>query len=174
VNVFDLDRSLVGDYERFARSFTQIRSPDIRERVEEMYSSGRFWPEPLISINPHFERGASITDLVTDGSLHSETSSIFRVDGQPITLYRHRLQPIIDHGRATPECAPHARQPKADSRNAAKRLVYSITSSAAASSDCGMVRASAFAVFRLIVSSYLVGACTGRSAGFSPLRIRST
>jgi len=164
VNVFDLDRSLVGDYERFARSFTQIRSPDIRERVEEMYSSGRFWPEPLISINPHFERGASITDLVTDGSLHSETSS----------LYRHRLQPIIDHGRATPECAPHARQPKADSRNAAKRLVYSITSSAAASSDCGMVRASAFAVFRLIVSSYLVGACTGRSAGFSPLRIRST
>src|SRR6516164_9156733 len=27
---------------------------------------------------------------------------------------------------------------------------------------------------RLITSSYLVGACTGRSAGFSPLRMRST
>jgi hypothetical protein len=26
----------------------------------------------------------------------------------------------------------------------------------------------------LITSSYLVGACTGRSAGFSPLRMRST
>ena len=35
-------------------------------------------------------------------------------------------------------------------------------------------RPSAFAVLRLITSSYLVGACTGRSAGFSPLRIRST
>ena len=33
---------------------------------------------------------------------------------------------------------------------------------------------SALAVLRLITSSYLVGACTGRSAGFSPLRIRST
>ena len=32
----------------------------------------------------------------------------------------------------------------------------------------------AFAVLRLITSSYFVGACTGRSAGFSPLRMRST
>src|SRR5262249_32975825 len=51
---------------------------------------------------------------------------------------------------------------------------HSITSSARASSDCGTVRSSAFAVLRLITNSYLVGACTGRSAGFSPLRIRST
>ena len=35
-------------------------------------------------------------------------------------------------------------------------------------------RPSALAVLRLITSSYLVGACTGRSAGFSPLRMRST
>jgi len=51
---------------------------------------------------------------------------------------------------------------------------YSITSSARASSVGGMVRPRAFAVLRLTTSSYLVGACTGMSAGFSPLRIRST
>ena len=39
---------------------------------------------------------------------------------------------------------------------------------------CGTLRPSAFAVLRLITSSCLVGACTGRSAGFSPLRMRST
>jgi hypothetical protein len=94
VNVFDLDRALVGDYERFARSFTQIRAVDIRQQVEEIYSSNRFWPEPLISINPHFEREASITALVTDGSLHPATASVFRVDGQPITLHRHQAQAI--------------------------------------------------------------------------------
>src|SRR5262245_30196460 len=33
---------------------------------------------------------------------------------------------------------------------------------------------SALAVLRLMTSSYFVGACTGRSAGFSPLRMRST
>jgi hypothetical protein len=52
VNVFDLDAALIGDYERFARSFTQIRAPDIRRQVEAIYTSDRLWPEPLISINP--------------------------------------------------------------------------------------------------------------------------
>src|SRR6185312_4094523 len=51
---------------------------------------------------------------------------------------------------------------------------HSITSSARASSVGGISRPSAFAVLRLITSSYLVGACTGKSAGFSPLRMRST
>src|SRR5262249_32125687 len=51
---------------------------------------------------------------------------------------------------------------------------HSITSSARASSVDGTSRPSVLAVLRLITSSYLVGACTGRSAGFSPLRMRST
>ena len=51
---------------------------------------------------------------------------------------------------------------------------YSITSSARASSIGGTSRPSVLAVLRLMTSSYLVGACTGRSPGFSPLRMRST
>src|SRR5262245_36822925 len=51
---------------------------------------------------------------------------------------------------------------------------HSTTSLARASSDGGTVRPSALAVLRLSTSSYLVDACTGRSAGFSPLRMRST
>src|SRR5215211_1435968 len=50
---------------------------------------------------------------------------------------------------------------------------HSITSSARARSVAGIVRLSALAVFRFITSSCLVGACTGKSAGYSPLRIRS-
>src|SRR6476659_866597 len=53
-------------------------------------------------------------------------------------------------------------------------LRHSITSSARARSIAGTSRPSALAVLRLMTSSYLVGACTGRSAGFSPLRMRST
>jgi len=49
-----------------------------------------------------------------------------------------------------------------------------VTSSAATCSVSGTLRPRAFAVFRLMTSSYLVGTCTGRSAGFSPLRMRST
>ena len=51
---------------------------------------------------------------------------------------------------------------------------YSITSSARASNDCGIVISSALAVFKLMTSSNLVGACTGRSLGLSPFKIRST
>src|SRR5262249_15228110 len=51
---------------------------------------------------------------------------------------------------------------------------HSITSSARASIEGGSSRPSAFAVLRLITSSYFVGVCTGSSAGFSPLRMRST
>src|SRR5258705_9514558 len=50
-------------------------------------------------------------------------------------------------------------------------LDYSITSSAVASSEGGMVRPSAFAVLRLTISSNLVGCSTGRSPGLAPFRI---
>jgi hypothetical protein len=64
--------------------------------------------------------------------------------------------------------------PIADSCSAAKGFCYSITSSARASSEGGTVRPSAFAVLRLITNWYLFGDWTGRSAGFAPLRMRST
>ncbi len=94
MNVFDLDQSIIGDYERFARSFTQIRADDIRTQVDALYASGRFWPEPLISINPHYERDASVQTLVEEGFLHPDTAKIFRVGGSPITLYRHQAQAV--------------------------------------------------------------------------------
>ena len=51
---------------------------------------------------------------------------------------------------------------------------YSITSSARASSIGGTSMPSAFAVLRLMTSSNLVGCSTGRSPGFSSLRMRPT
>src|SRR5262249_17278815 len=50
-------------------------------------------------------------------------------------------------------------------------LRYSTTSSARASRDGGTARPSTLAVFRLILSSNLVGCKTGSSAGWAPLRI---
>src|SRR5215813_6018875 len=49
--------------------------------------------------------------------------------------------------------------------------VHSITSSARASTVAGTSRPSALAVLRF---TNLIGCCTGRSAGFSPFRMRST
>src|SRR5262245_35757580 len=75
----------------------------------------------------------------------------------------HRFAPLS--ARSRPEQVQHIRSGNRD---------YSITSLARASTDTGTSMPSDFAVLRLISSSYLVGACTGRSAGFSPLRMRLT
>ena len=52
--------------------------------------------------------------------------------------------------------------------------LYSITSSARATSVGGTAMPSVFAVLRLTTSSNFTGDCTGSVAGSSPLRIRST
>ena len=51
---------------------------------------------------------------------------------------------------------------------------YSITSSARTRNNSGTVIPIAFAVFRLTTRLNLVGSWTGRSPGFSSLRMRST
>src|SRR5262245_1146291 len=55
-----------------------------------------------------------------------------------------------------------------------RKLDYSITSSARASSDGGIVNPSALATLTLMTSSNLVDCSTGRSAGLDPFRILST
>ena len=62
--------------------------------------------------------------------------------------------------------------PKADVSNRSKAGSYSITSSVVASSDDGTVRPRMRAVSTLMTSSNLVACTTGKSAGFSPLRMR--
>jgi len=52
-----------------------------------------------------------------------------------------------------------------------RRGHHSITSSARTSSNDGTVNPSALAVLRLIASWYFVGACAGRLAAFSPLKM---
>jgi hypothetical protein len=90
---------------------------------------------------------------------------------------RLRALALLDAGRHSAWKGSSCRRPKtctcSDSCIAAIAS-YSISSSARARSESATVRPRVLAVLRLITSSYLVGACTGRSAGFSPLRMRST
>src|SRR5262249_31756205 len=71
---------------------------------------------------------------------------------------------------------PRSKRPRRRAANQCYKgaSLHSITSSASASNLSGIWRPSVLAVLRLITVSYLVGACTGSSAGFSPLRMRST
>jgi hypothetical protein len=76
------------------------------------------------------------------------------------------------HATAAPPSSVMTRDHRAAEERDELAADHSITSSAVASSLSGTVRPSAFAVLRLITNSSFVACMTGRSAGFSPLRMR--
>ena len=94
MDVFDLQRQVVSDYEKFTRSFTTIRAEDLRVQVEALYADGRFWPEPLIQINPRYKLGRTVAELAGSGELHPACLRIFRADGQPLHLFKHQEQSV--------------------------------------------------------------------------------
>src|SRR5262249_60379908 len=69
-------------------------------------------------------------------------------------------------------CSHRPRRSRTAEQHDERTPLHSITSSARASSVEGIWTPSALAVLRLMISSTLVACCTGRSAGFSPLRTR--
>jgi Lhr-like helicase len=97
-NVFAFRDELIADYSTFSRSFSRIDAIDIREEVERQYAAGRYWPEPLIQINPNYQRKGSVQQLAADGVLHPLCAEIFQVskesNPQPLHLYTHQLQAI--------------------------------------------------------------------------------
>ncbi len=94
LDVFSLRDSVVSEYRKFATSFTTIHAEDIRQQVEAIYAEGRFWPDPLIQINPSYKRGANLEALIAGGALDPRTADIFRADGAPLSLYKHQEQAI--------------------------------------------------------------------------------
>ena len=94
LDVFALRDSVVDEYKRFATSFTTIHARDIREQVTGIYAEDRYWPEPLIQINPSYKRSTDVGTLVANGVLDPGCADIFRANGQPLSLYKHQEQAI--------------------------------------------------------------------------------
>ena len=94
LDVFSLRDSVVDEYKKFATSFTAIHAEDIRRQVHDIYAENRYWPEPLIQINPNYKRTTDVAALVESGTLHAKCAEIFTADGKPLSLYKHQEQAI--------------------------------------------------------------------------------
>src|SRR5712691_10044104 len=101
MNIFDFRNQLIDDYASYIKSFIQIRDAQIGNYVQQKLEEGVLWPEPLIQLNPLFERGESIDELVAQGVLHRECARIFRKDksedddrGRPLRLHKHQSEAI--------------------------------------------------------------------------------
>jgi hypothetical protein len=77
VDVFELRDRVVGDYANYVRSFLTIGNPATRGFVDGYLTAGNLWPEPLVQLNPSFEPGATVPELVAAGVLDPKCERIF-------------------------------------------------------------------------------------------------
>ncbi|MCR5622649.1 MAG: DEAD/DEAH box helicase [Treponema sp.] len=100
-DVFSYRDEVIKEYKSFSRSFTKIQAPDIQSVVDAEYDAGRYWPDPLIQINPSYKAGKTIGQLCDDGTLEGGCRQIFQADknedgsgGKAMTLYSHQQEAI--------------------------------------------------------------------------------
>src|SRR4051794_18294122 len=101
MDVFALREKLVGDYRRYAESFLAIRDERIAAHVQAKLDEGLLWPDPPLQLNPSFEPGGLIDELIDAGVLHDECRRIFRAAksdsdpvGRAIQLHKHQADAI--------------------------------------------------------------------------------
>ncbi len=100
MNIFEFRNSLIHDYKSYIESFINIRDDRIKEMVSGSLREGFLWPDPLVQLNPAFEPGLWIDELVQAGVLHPECAKIFRMKkepddkGRPLQLRKHQQEAI--------------------------------------------------------------------------------
>jgi superfamily II DNA/RNA helicase len=100
MDVFAFREKLISDYSDFTRSFTRIKADDIKEFIHKEYASQKYWPAPLVQVNPNFRLGHTVEELVRSGVLESECARIFRYGksntsvGTTLRLFKHQEEAI--------------------------------------------------------------------------------
>nr|WP_312351918.1 DEAD/DEAH box helicase [Brucella intermedia] len=94
MKAFQFNHRLIDSYARFSRSFSTVRSDDLKAEIDRKYDNGHFWPDTLLSINPRFLKGPTADELVASGNLDEATGKIFRFGPTPLRFHRHQAQAI--------------------------------------------------------------------------------
>ena len=134
------------------------------------YQDGKYWP-----VNAAGESGPNSRPLVAGQTLSARHEKRIR-----IFALRHHLVSRPSKAQCAASLAllrTCGKRPACSSATEQRNKLpppHSITSSAISRKSRVKVRPSAFAAFRLMTSSNLVGCCTGSSAGLAPFRILST
>jgi hypothetical protein len=101
MDVFALRNHLISDYAAYIESFVSISDEHIQAHVDHELREGLLWPDPLLQLNPCFEPGLWIDDLVANETLHPLCRRIFRIKPtgapeKPLRLHKHQTDAIYD------------------------------------------------------------------------------
>lgn len=101
MDVFSFRDGLVADYADYVKSFIRVSDGKIWGELQTYLDQGRLWPEPLIQLNPSYEPGAALDELVKARKLHDLCSKVFRAGktaddpiGKPMYLHRHQVEAL--------------------------------------------------------------------------------
>ncbi|TCC29718.1 DEAD/DEAH box helicase [Kribbella speibonae] len=100
MDAFGVLRDVLEDYKSFVQGFLNIRDPQVLRKVEEEVENGLMWPEPWLALNPAFQAGGTVNDLVERQLLHPVCREIFRARtaddpfGRDISFHRHQTDAI--------------------------------------------------------------------------------
>jgi superfamily II DNA/RNA helicase len=90
-NVFEIRDKAVEGYSNYIRYSLKISDERLKKIVhEEYFDKGIFWPEPLVQLNPNYEFGQPLSELVKKGKIHPECINFFG----DIPLYKHQEEAI--------------------------------------------------------------------------------
>jgi ATP-dependent helicase YprA (DUF1998 family)/very-short-patch-repair endonuclease len=96
VDAFGVLDDVLTDYKSFVEGFLNIQDDRVRTKVDDEIDGGLLWPEPWLALNPAFEPGGTVSELVDRNVLHPAAAEIFRVRSEPsdpgreITFHRHQ------------------------------------------------------------------------------------
>ncbi|HDN74039.1 MAG TPA: DEAD/DEAH box helicase, partial [Archaeoglobus sp.] len=91
MDIFNVLDSVMQHYKLYVKSFLKISDERIRKFVYEKLEQKFLWPDPLIQLNPAFEEGHTVKELVEMGYLHPDLGIIFPT----IRLYKHQEEAIL-------------------------------------------------------------------------------
>ena len=72
LDIFALRNQIIDDYHCYIKSFLNIKDPKVRGFVHEELVRGELWQDPLIQLNPAYQKGASISELIAQNTLHPD------------------------------------------------------------------------------------------------------
>ena len=69
MDVFRLRDRVISEYRSYSEGFIEIADERIRGAVDDAFDKGLLWPSPRIGLNPSFEPGATVDQLVSSRQL---------------------------------------------------------------------------------------------------------
>lgn len=96
MDAFGVLGKVLDDYQSFVSGFLNIKDPQVKQKVETEIENGLLWPEPWLALNPAFEPGGNVSELVDRELLHPTNREIFRARteddtfGREISFHRHQ------------------------------------------------------------------------------------